>query len=126
MPVTYFQNFTRDDGSPVTVEYSFRPGSTATYSPYSGACGGDPCDVQIVSVMPNTPEFEALSRRFLDLYPRGLMLSEKERGEAIDAADEYASARKACVLTDAEIERMEEWLIEHHVDEDDYDESGWF
>ncbi len=39
---TYSQNFSRDDGSPITVEYevegSFSP---TTYSPHSGACGGD-------------------------------------------------------------------------------------
>ena len=64
MARTYFEDFDRDDGSRVTVEYSFAGGSETSYSPLSGASGGDPCEVAIVKAW--TPEqlilytFEAL------------------------------------------------------------------
>lgn len=131
MPRTFFQDFTRDDGSPVTVEYSFRGGSEASYSPMFGASGGgDACDVEIVTVMPNTEEYERLCARKLDLTrtaygaERSLVLlamepEDMEKLSEINA--DIKAAEKACALTDAERERMETWLIEHHVDEPDDD-----
>ena len=120
MPQTYFWNFTRDDGWPVTVEYSFAAGSETTYSPYSGASGGGPCEIQILSVMPNTPEFEELCRRAAELDRVSVVLmSADERDEAREIDEAIAAAKMACTLTDAEDERMTEWLIEHHVDESD-------
>lgn len=117
MSATHFHDFTRDDGSPVTVEYSFSAGSPTTYSPHSGACGGDPCEVEIISVMPNTPGYEALCRRSLELARVDIVLmSADEREERREVDEAIEAAKKNCVLTDAEDERMTEWLIEHHVD----------
>jgi hypothetical protein len=52
MAMTYFQKFTKDDGTPIEVEYSFSPGSETTYSPAYGACGGDACEVEIIESWP--------------------------------------------------------------------------
>lgn len=46
--MTHYQDFTRDDGTVCTVEFSFKEGSGPSYSPYSGADGGDGCEVGIV------------------------------------------------------------------------------
>jgi len=46
---TTFHDFKRADGSEVTVEYGFYGGSETTYSPHSGACGGDAAEVEIVT-----------------------------------------------------------------------------
>jgi hypothetical protein len=46
---THFQEFRRDSGATVTVEYSYSPGSETSYSPHSGASGGDPAEVEIVA-----------------------------------------------------------------------------
>lgn len=111
MPHTHFQDFTRDDGSPVTVEYSFRGGSETSYSPLYGASGGDGCEVEIVSVMPNTPEYEELCRAYLDA----------PASASTQAREAMNAAKAAAALTDAENERMCAWLAEHHVDEPDDD-----
>lgn len=57
---TYFKDFVRSTGLPITVEYAYAGGSETTYSPMSGACGGDPCEVEIVASWPNTPDFDRL------------------------------------------------------------------
>jgi hypothetical protein len=125
MPRTFFQSFNRDDGSPVTVEYSFASGSPTTYSPLNGACGGDPCEVAIVSCWPNTPEYNALvcdrnalAEHYLpQLLTRGVVVPKDKRIARLDERLEAMEA--ACKLTDAEDERMCAWLAEHHVDEPD-------
>jgi hypothetical protein len=126
MPRTFFHDFNRDDGTPVTVEYSFASGSPTTYSPLNGACGGDPCEVEIVSSWPNTPEYNALQndRRALaeHYFPpliRGIDPSVPGPIERID--ERLAAMEAACKLTDAEHERMCAWLAEHHVDEPEDD-----
>jgi len=48
MAHTYFHDFTRESGEVVTVEYTFRPGSSTTYSPMYGADGGDADECEIV------------------------------------------------------------------------------
>lgn len=47
---TFFHDFKRPDGTVVTVEYVYSGGSLTTYSPHSGACGGDAPEVEIVTV----------------------------------------------------------------------------
>jgi len=70
MPRTYFQDFNREDGTSITVEYSFSPGSPTTYSPMIGACGGDACDVEIIKAFTDTEKDVVLtdleSERFTD------------------------------------------------------------
>jgi hypothetical protein len=46
--MTYFRDFKRGDGTEVTVEYRFSAGSPTTYSPATGADGGDADEVEIV------------------------------------------------------------------------------
>lgn len=46
---TTFHDFKRADGSEVTVEYGFDGGTATTYSPHSGASGGDAAEVHIVT-----------------------------------------------------------------------------
>lgn len=129
MTRTYYQDFVKDDGRPVTVEYSYRGGSETTYSPHSGAVGGDGCEVEIVDVMPATPEFDELSRRWLDLtcHPTfgtpisPILLSmraDEDRELLQEIKDDMAAARKAIALTEAEEERITQWLIENHKDDD--------
>jgi hypothetical protein len=121
MPRTYFQDFIRDDGSPVTVEYSFQRGSPTTYSPMYGADGGDGCEVEIVSVMPNTPEYERLCSEVLYLGGRhSIAAMSAEARLCLQELDESIAIEKRRVaLTDAENERMCNWLAEHHLDQSD-------
>lgn len=58
MARTYFQDFKRGDGTEVTVEYTFNEGSAPSYSPYSGADSGDPCDVSIVKAFDDNGDVE--------------------------------------------------------------------
>lgn len=114
MPATYFQDFTCDNGLPVTVEYSFSQGSEPDYSPMWGADGGDACEVEIVDAWPSTPEFEALSHRRYDIK---WVLARRSIWQSCALA--WLNLRiwfagRAARLTDAERERMEIWLIEHH------------
>lgn len=124
---TYFQNFSRDDGSPITVEYevegSFSP---TTYSPHSGACGGDAPTFCILSAWPNTEEYDALHRRVRELQsghwgrPRHPALFTPEVLEELNELDaQIEKADAACQLNDSERERMEMWIAEHYVDEPD-------
>jgi len=132
MARTFTHNFIRDDGSPVTVEYSVEGSySPTTYSPMSGACGGDAPEFTIEKVWPNTPEYEELHRRRQALTTDGygrtlgplvvsLMSAEsrealEEIGKAIEAAD------TACALTDQERERIIDWLCENYIEEPDDD-----
>ncbi|WP_050400457.1 hypothetical protein [Bradyrhizobium embrapense] len=117
MGATYFQDFTRDNGYPVTVEYGYSPGSETTYSPMHGACGGAPCEIQIVSSMPNTPAFE----RFSGIYNH-LRWGRRQAWQR-PAFELAAAIVRLCRwiwefrarLSTEERERMEEWLAEHHV-----------
>lgn len=122
MPETFFQDFTRDDGSPVTVEYSYSPGSETTYSPMSGACGGDGCDVEIVTAWPNTQEYNDLHSRKTDLENsmlgksvHWLIGADSIREEIAKLSSQIDTADETSRLTDSERERMADWIIEHHV-----------
>lgn len=122
MAETFFQDFNRDDGSPVTVEYSYSPGSETTYSSMSGACGGDGCEVEIVTAWPNTQGYNDLHSRKVDLENsmlgksvHWLMGADSIREEITELAKQIDDADEACRLTDVERERMADWIIEHHV-----------
>ena len=124
MPRTFFQDFDRDDGSPITVEYRLSTGSETTYSPLSGACSGDPCEVEIVKVWPNTAEYNALQNdrhALAEQYSlpiiRGTDPSMPMRLAQMDVR--LAAMEAACKLTDNEDERMCAWLAERHIDEPD-------
>lgn len=93
MPRTYFQDFLRDDGSPVTVEYSVHRG-----------------EVDITDVMPNTPEFDALCAQSLEACR---VSGDWSPGSTpVDA--QIKAAKDAIDLTAAECDRMLAWLAEHH------------
>lgn len=110
-------DFVKDNGLPVTVDFTYSPGSETTYSPMNGACGGDPCEVSIDDSWPNTNAFNELYslRNDLDWTARPLW----KRPVAWIALQfveiavwyQHRSAR----LTDAERERMEAWIAENHV-----------
>lgn len=120
MGATYFQDFTRDNGLLITVEYSARGGEPHHDHP-GHICdgGGSGPDICILSSWPNTKAFDITFERqdelirsawplwrwpfnWLELHAVNLIIWGYER-----------SAR----LTDAEREWMEEWLIEHYVEE---------
>lgn len=127
------RTFTQDikhptTGAPITFEYSVDGSySPTTYSPYSGACGGDAPEFCILKAWPNTAEYNDLYRRRQELttdsYGRELsvisisMLSEeaREKLDELDKAIEAADA--ACTLTDDEAEQLVDWLCEHYVEE---------
>jgi hypothetical protein len=122
MMQTFFQDFKRDNGDPVTVEYSNSPGSDTTYSPHSGACGGDPCEVEITTWWPNVQKYHDLHSKKIDLenFMLGksiswLMGADTIREEIAELESDIHRWDEGCQLTDAEITRMTEWLMEHHV-----------
>lgn len=111
---TYFQDFIRDDGSPVTVEYSTTGGEpNFDYPGHICDGGGSGPEICIVESWPNTPAYE----RLVEIEMRWKWSSQRWR-RAIGLFWRFrvwlASGRK---LTDAEYGRMEAWLAEHHVEE---------
>ena len=114
MARTFFQDFTRDNGLPVTVEYSASAGAT------------------ILKSWPNTPEHNALHAEYIQLTETSLqgksistvlaIFNDEARAERIEELKcEIQADEERAELSDAERERMEEWLAEHHEDEpDDY------
>lgn len=126
MPQTYFQDFTKDDGTPITVEYSFSPGSETSYSPMYGAVGGDACEVEIISSWPRNEEFDRLVGRRSQLEtehgsynskisPIAFQFLPAEVQEELGELDRLISAAdETAKLSDAERERMEAWICEHH------------
>ncbi|WP_027578412.1 hypothetical protein [Bradyrhizobium sp. Ai1a-2] len=117
MAQTYFQNFCKDNGFQVTVEYSYRPGSETTYSPKFGADGGDPCDVYIIASWPNSSEFDRICGIRNDLHwSRHPGWKKPFVWLALQILRLEIWLRELpAALSEAERERMEEWLIEHHV-----------
>lgn len=93
MALTYFQDFLRDDGSPITVKYSFRN------------LGGGGCEVDLVDVMPNTSEFEAWCAQ---------SVAARFCADVIPMDVEIKAAKDAIDLTADECDRMIAWLAEHH------------
>src|SRR5690349_25006788 len=119
---TFFQDFTRDNGLPITVEYSVEGSYTpTTYSPRYGAEGGDFPEFTILKAWPQTPGHERLARWSGNLWSRR---NWRERAlhfiiQALMSLDEWWR----CTLTDAERERMGAWIAEHHEDNFDGDEE---
>lgn len=129
MALTYFQDFTRDDGSPITVEYEVEGSySPTTYSPHSGADGGDAPIFGIIDAWPRTEEYNALWGRRSNLEtghwggPLHPAFITPELREELQELDRQIEAAKI-TLTDAERERMEAWIAEHYVDDDE--PSDW-
>jgi hypothetical protein len=126
MARTHFQDFTKDDGAPVTVEYSVEGSySPTTYSPMNGACGGDAPEIGIIAAWPRTEDYDRLWRRKSEIEagPYGqtrhfLSFSEKEREDLAEIDRAIEAADKSAELTDSERERMEAWLCEHYVEDD--------
>jgi hypothetical protein len=111
-------DFKKDNGLPVTVEFEHSPGSETTYSPMFGACGGDGCEVSITSVWPNTKRYNRICKLSLDLtsdLSRAPKILRPNYLLAIKLVDAllWILERRAR-LTDAERERIEGWIIEHH------------
>lgn len=128
---TYFQGFTRDNGLPIMVEVGVDGSySPTTYSPMFGAEGGDAATFYILDSWPDTPFHNCLVRIEMsirwpqrrDLTPFGWWLADliSKPVRALLWFDAWWRAS----LTDAERERMEAWLAEHYVDDDDY-EPEW-
>lgn len=115
---TFFQDFMRDNGLPVTVEYSANGGEPNFDHP-GHICdgGGSGPEVCIVDSWPNTAAFERLCgiRNDLDWGPRAAW----RRPFAWITLQFVEIAVWACQLTarltTTERERMEAWIAEHHV-----------
>jgi len=124
MARTFFQDFTRDNGLPITVEYAVDGSySSTTYSPMHGADGGDFPEFSIIKAWPRTPTSEWLAGVSLRLMSGN---NRTPFGWKVAAALRYpvdllarAYERWLANLTDAERERMEAWIAEHYVDEPD-------
>lgn len=129
MSRTHFQDFTRDNGLPITVEYSANGGEPDFDFP-GHICdgGGSGPEVMIFRAWPNTPFHDRLALvemrvrwpQHRALTPFGWWLCNlfSKPIRAVSWLDERWRAN----LTDAERERMEAWLAEHYVEEpyDDY------
>lgn len=115
---TYFHDFKRDDGLPVTVEYGVDGShSPTTYSPMSGADGGDEPEFCIVDSWPNDAAFNDLARRRNDrAWKKNPSLIDRAAQWFLEVRLTLATLRRG-TLTSNERERMEAWLAEHYVDE---------
>lgn len=119
---TYFQDFVRDNGTPVTVEYAVEGSySPDTYTPMHGADGGDAPTFSIINAWPNTPWHERLAGislrlRFYNEKHGALTTLRVLTGRAIWALMRFDEWLRAS-LTDAEYERFEAYLAEHYVEE---------
>lgn len=111
------QDFELDDGRPVTVEYTYKPGSDTTYSPAFGACGGDAPEVEIIGCWPNNPEFDGFCQNRSDIETHDWPLIVRPfawLGLQI-VKFEISLMIRSVRPSSAEYERMEAWLIENHV-----------
>jgi hypothetical protein len=116
MSATYFQDFTRDNGLPVTVEYGVDGSySPTTYSPICGAAGGDAPTFCIVDAWPSTRGHNLLARWRLHCFGR---LTWRSRiGFAISGWLLRFDCWWRASLTDSEVERFEAYLAERHEDD---------
>lgn len=110
MPRTYFHDFSRDNGDPITVEYQMDGGTCAA----------------ILDAWPRTEEYNSLWARQADIEADAyggkrhfLSFSEEELEELNDIERAIEAAKFE--LSDAERERMEAWLSENHTHESDDD-----
>lgn len=127
MPRTFFQDFTRDNGVPITVEYSATGGEPDFDHP-GHICdgGGSGPEIVILKAWPNTPGHERLAAIDLKLWLNAKTQLERAVASVIRLPirgllrlDEWWRAS----LGDEEREKFEAWLAEHYVEEpyDDYD-----
>lgn len=123
MTGTYFQDFKRDNGFPITVEYSARAGeSDFDYPGHICDGGGSGPEIIILNAWPDTPGHMRLAIIAARLsFSRKTALG-RRMGRVVAwpvhllmRLDEWWRAS----LTDAEIERFSDWLAEHYVDDDD-------
>lgn len=116
MPRTFFQDFIRDNGATVTVEYRMDDETCAA----------------IIKCWPNTPEHDALNKELMqldfymlqgrsigDLY--GIFGDEARKERIEELQREIGEDEERAELTDAERQRMEAWLSENHTHESDDD-----
>lgn len=124
MPVTHFHDFTRDNGLPITVEYSATGGEPDFDYP-GHICDGGGCgpEIVILKAWPNTPWHNRLAGIAMAVrWPQGRALTPagwRLAGilslpvRAIMRLDEWWRAS----LTTTEDERMCAYLAEHYVEE---------
>lgn len=125
MPATYFHDFIRDNGLPVTVEYSAHDGEPDfDYPGHICDGGGSSPQVTIIKAWPNTPWHNRLAGVTLwDIGRKTRLGRVAARWAAWPARvlmriDEWWRAS----LTDAESERFEADLAEHYEPEDPDDD----
>ena len=123
MAATYFANFTRDNGLPVTVEYSARGGEpNFDYPGHICDGGGSAPEILILKAWPDTPGHNCLASIELRLwlYRRTRFGTAMCRflGWPLRLAMRFDEWWRAS-LTDAELERFESWLAEHYVEDSD-------
>lgn len=109
-------DFEKDNGQPVTVEFSYSPGSDMTYSPMYGACGGDGCEVYVISSWPRDAGYDYLCGRYNDLsWNRHHALMRPLAWVALQFIKLAMWFREyRARLTVAESDRMADWVAEHH------------
>jgi hypothetical protein len=121
MARTHFQNFTRDDGLPVTVEYQVESEGEPDFDHPGHICdgGGSEPVMAIVGAWPNDDAYEHLAdRHYRRLLRRGLWNGLCRR--VLEARMTWAQFRRSR-LSPAEVDRMEAWLAEHWEPPDDSD-----
>ncbi|MCC6776676.1 MAG: hypothetical protein IT537_08580 [Hyphomicrobiales bacterium] len=118
MARTYFHDFVRDDGRPVTVEYSASGGESDFDHP-GHICdgGGSGPEICIVDCWPNEPWFDDLARRLNARSWPGHAPTLLDRLCAAVLRLRHSFHRRRCRLTDAERERMEAHIAENYVEE---------
>jgi hypothetical protein len=107
MTRTYFKDFTRDNGQPITVEYQMEDGTCAC----------------IISAWPNTEEYNKLVARQMELEYSGpygvrvntIMMDPDVREELVELDRLIEAEDETARLPDAERERFEAWLSENHI-----------
>lgn len=118
--ITYFQDFIRDNGLPVTVEYSATGGEPDFNFP-GHICdgGGSGPEIVILQAWPNTPWHHWLAGAELDLWRSRRVWTPALSWllKRLSRLDEWWRAS----LTQAELDRFTDWLAEHYVDEPDED-----
>jgi hypothetical protein len=111
MSRTYFKDFTRENGQPITVEYHME---------------GDTCAC-ITSAWPNTEEYNQLIARQMELQYSGpygkralvAIMDPDVREELIELDRLIEAEDETARLSDTERERFEAWLSENYIQESD-------
>jgi hypothetical protein len=114
MGQTYFQNFTRDNGLPVTVEYSATGGEPDfDYPGHICDGGGSGPEIVILKSWPDTPWHNRLAAIEMQFSLRKNLRLLAWPIKALIRLDEWWRA----TLTHSEDQRFTDWLIEHYVEE---------